>query len=78
MGADHDQRDSHPELKVAAGASNEMQAAMICGLLSDAGIRNLTKPGTGSRGLGWAAGGHRWIYVEEADLERAREVLRDV
>jgi hypothetical protein len=78
MSVEHEQFDAHVELKVAASAANEMESAMICGLLSDAGIRSLTRPGTGSGALGWTADGRRRIYVREADLERAREVLRDV
>jgi hypothetical protein len=69
---------SHVALKIAVVASNEPEAAMICGLLADAGIRSMTKPGSGGIGLGSSASYRRSIYVRDDDLVRAREVLRVV
>lgn len=48
---------------------------MIIGRLNEAGIKAMTKPGTGDRGLGWSAGSPRRIYVRARDLERAEKVL---
>ena len=61
---EHDDHfESGVALKIAAVATNEPEAAMICGLLADAGIRSMTKPGSGGIGLGWNASYRRSIYV---------------
>jgi Putative prokaryotic signal transducing protein len=63
------------ELRVLTTAGNEFEADMVCGLLSEAGIRamqQLSNTGVAGRVGG---GGARDIYVEERDLERAREIL---
>jgi hypothetical protein len=70
----HEQHPSDP-LVVAAVASNEPEAAMIVGLLKEAGIKAMTKPGTGASGLAWGAAQQRGIYVLAGDLERAQEAL---
>jgi hypothetical protein len=56
-------------------ASNEPEAAMIVGLLKEAGIKAMTKPGTGATGLAWGAAQQRGIYVLAGDLERALVAL---
>jgi Putative prokaryotic signal transducing protein len=71
--ADH--RATDPHLVVAAEAGNEPEAAMILGLLKGAGIKAMTKPGTGGGGLGWSAGRQRAIYVRAGDLDRAHQAL---
>jgi hypothetical protein len=65
------------ELRVLTTTTNEFEADLVCGLLSDAGIQamqQLTNTGIGGRVGG---GGARDVYVEERDLERAREILKD-
>ena len=76
---EHDDHfESGVALKIAAVATNEPEAAMICGLLADAGLRSMTKPGSGGIGLGWNASYRRSIYVRDDDLVRAREVVKVV
>lgn len=62
-------------LKIATSVSNEPEAQLVCSRLSAAGVHSmLQRSGAGgARGLG--AGGACDVYVEEADLERARELL---
>lgn len=48
---------------------------MILGRLHQAGIKAMTKPGTGGAGIGWAAGRARSIYVNAQDFDRAQKVL---
>jgi hypothetical protein len=60
---------------IVATASNEMEAALICGRLADAGIQameQLANTGIGGR---FGGGGARDVYVEEEDLEAARQAL---
>jgi hypothetical protein len=63
-------------LEIAASAGTEMEAEMIRGRLSEAGIKSMLKP-SGSSGYrsGWRAGGACDVCVEQQDLDRAREVL---
>jgi uncharacterized protein YaaQ len=60
-------------LKIVTSVGSEMEAAMVCGRLSDAGIRAMQQ--TGGSGGRWGVPGTRDVYVEEQDLDRAREVL---
>jgi hypothetical protein len=60
--------DEENELKIVARASSAAEAVMVCGRLTEAGIRTM-------RGAGrWGSG--RDVYVKEQDLERSREVLK--
>ena len=63
-------------LKIAVSASNEPEAQLVCSRLSAAAIHSMLQSSGagGARGLG--AGGACDVYVEEADLERARELLK--
>jgi hypothetical protein len=68
---------SDDELKVVASASNEFEADMVCGLLSDAGIRSIQRlSGAGVAGR-FGGGGARDVLVAEADFDRARDVLNE-
>jgi hypothetical protein len=62
-------------LKPIAGAMNEPQADLIVQQLAQAGISAVSQLSSGNPEFG--ASGGRTIYVEEADAERAREVLAD-
>jgi hypothetical protein len=48
---------------------------MICARLSDAGIPAMYKRSIGADLPQFGGGGARDVYVEERDLERARELL---
>lgn len=61
-------------LKIATSVSSEMEAVLVCGRLSDAGIHSMQQR-SGAGGRGWGVGGACDVYVEEQDLDRAREVL---
>ena len=61
------------ELKIVTTVSNEAEAEMVAERLSEAGIRHMSRTASGGIRLGAAAA--RDVYVEEQDLERAREVL---
>jgi Putative prokaryotic signal transducing protein len=61
--------DLEPGLRVVATANNEIEAAMMAGYLQSAIIRSTYRQGFRS------AGGTHDVYVNEADLERAREAL---
>lgn len=61
-------------LRVVTTVTNEPEASMICELLAQSGIGAIQKLGSGV-GSAWGGAGPRDVYVEEADLERAREVL---
>jgi hypothetical protein len=57
-------------------ADNELEAEAICGLLRTEGIACDHRRAEG--GTGWeptGSGGAREVLVEEADLERARELV---
>jgi hypothetical protein len=55
-------------------ATDEMQQAVIIGCLSDAGIHCM---GGGAQMPRRGAAGPHDVYVRAADLERAREVLKE-
>jgi hypothetical protein len=65
--------DTH-DLEIVTSVSNEPEAAMVCDLLSQAGIGAIQKQSSGV-GSAWSGAGVRDVYVEEQDLDRAREVL---
>jgi hypothetical protein len=60
-------------LKVVAGAANQPQAELIVGRLAEIGIAAVSQLSLSNPEMG--ASGGRMIYVEERDLERARELL---
>jgi hypothetical protein len=61
-------------LKVVTSASSEPEAALICARLAEAGIQAMPQRSIGGPEWGWS--GARYVYVEEHDLLRAREVLK--
>jgi hypothetical protein len=60
-------------LKVVAGASNQPQADLIVGRLAEIGISAVSQLSLSNPEMG--ASGGRMVYVEERDVERARELL---
>jgi hypothetical protein len=60
-------------LKPIAGATNEPQADLIIQQLAEAGISAVSQLSSGNPEFG--ASGGRTVYVEDEDVERAREVL---
>jgi len=65
------------ELQVIATVQNEFEADMVRGVLAEAGIvamQRLAASGVAGR-LG--GGGERDVMVGDADVERARDVLRE-
>lgn len=60
-------------LRIAASAANEAEAEMILGRLSDAGIHGISQRNIG--GPEWGGSGTRSVFVQEADLEKARALL---
>jgi hypothetical protein len=61
------------DLKIVTTVGNEAEAEMVGERLSEAGIRYSARLAGGGITLGAAA--PRDVYVEEQDLDRAREVL---
>jgi hypothetical protein len=61
-------------LKVVASVSSEPESELMAARLSEAGIQAISQRSIG--GPQWGYSGARDIYVEEADLGRAREVLK--
>lgn len=59
--------------KVLTTVSNEAEAGMVGDRLSEAGIRFSIRLASGGIALGAAA--PQDVYVDEQDLDRAREVL---
>ena len=60
-------------LKVVATVANEAEAELVCARLSEAGI-----PAVAQRAIGsaeWGSSGGRYVYVDEADAQRASELL---
>jgi hypothetical protein len=60
-------------LKVVAGAANQPQAELIVGRLAEIGIAAVSQLSLSNPEMG--ASGGRMVYVEERDVERARELL---
>jgi hypothetical protein len=56
-------------------ANNELEAQIILARLREAGLSAWESNSLGGRA---GSGGPRDVYVEDADLERARAVLREV
>src|SRR5207237_4374296 len=61
-------------LKVLTSVRSEPEAALVSARLSEAGIQAINQRSIG--GPEWGVSGARDVYVEEHDLDRAREVLR--
>jgi hypothetical protein len=59
-------------LESVASATTELEAEMIRGRLSEAGIKSMLKP---SGLAAYKRGGACEVCVEQQDLDRAREVL---
>jgi Putative prokaryotic signal transducing protein len=62
------------DLKVVATAANEAEAEMIRDRLLSDGIHAISQRTIGGPEWGWSGG--RNVYVSEADLDRARAVLK--
>lgn len=60
-------------LEVAGTASNEIEADLLCQRLAAAGIQAVSQRSIG--GPQWGVSGGQYVYVEAADLDRAREIL---
>jgi len=63
------------ELMVVTTVNNELEATVVCGRLSEAGIQSMQRPSANQGGT-WNPAGARDVCVAEQDLDRAREVLR--
>jgi hypothetical protein len=61
------------DLQVAATAASGAEAELIRQRLEQAGIRAVSQRSIG--GPEWGFSGTQYVYVEPADLERARELL---
>ena len=60
-------------LEVAATAANVAEADLIRQRLAEAGIQAISQRTIG--GPEWGLSGAQYVYVEAADLDRARDVL---
>jgi hypothetical protein len=61
------------ELEIVRRAASATEADVIQSLLQDAGIESVLQRAIG--GPEWGPSGGQTVYVQRADLERAREVL---
>lgn len=68
-----DDNEQKRALQSVAVAASEAEADLICQRLAEAGIQATAKRAVGAVQFG--ASGGRYVYVEAAELERAREVL---
>jgi hypothetical protein len=59
-------------LKIVTTVSNELEAEIVVGRLAEAGIHCMQSGGALRPGVGGGCS----VYVEEADLDRAHEVLK--
>jgi hypothetical protein len=60
-------------LKVVATVASEAEAEMVRGRLSEAGIHAISQRTIG--GPEWGTSGGRYVYVDEADADRASALL---
>jgi hypothetical protein len=60
-------------LKAVTAVTSEAEAQVVLDLLSGAGIQAILQRTIGS--VEWGSSGARDVLVDEADLDRAREVL---
>jgi hypothetical protein len=65
------------DLEIVFTASNEMEAAMVCGRLSEAGIRSMQQLANTGAFNRFGGGGARDVYVKTEDAERARAALEE-
>jgi hypothetical protein len=63
------------QLKIVATVSNEFEADMVIGRLSDAGIHSMQELSGAGVGGRVGGGGARDVYVAASNFDRAREVL---
>jgi hypothetical protein len=61
-------------IKILTSVASTAEADMVIALLSEAGIQTMPQRSIGGPEFGLS--GARDVYVEEDDLERAREVLK--
>jgi hypothetical protein len=61
-------------LKILTSVSSEPEASLVTARLAEAGIQAIARRSIG--GPEWGVSGARDLYVEEQDLDRARELLR--
>jgi hypothetical protein len=61
-------------LEILTSVSSEPEASLVTARLAEAGIHVIARRSIG--GPEWGVSGARDLYVEERDLDRAREVLR--
>jgi hypothetical protein len=62
------------EIAIVTTVNNDLEATVVCGRLSEAGIHSMQRPS--GRGGAWNPAGARDVCVAEQDLDRAREVLK--
>jgi hypothetical protein len=62
------------ELKIVTTVNNDLEATVVCGRLSEAGIQSVQQPS--GRGGTWNPAGARDVCVTEQDFDRAQEVLK--
>jgi hypothetical protein len=65
--------DDEANLQALTTAADEMQERLIVGRLAEAGIRSMLTGGGIKRGIA----GPWTVYVQAADLERARSLLKE-
>jgi len=63
-------------LKIAVSTSNEPEAQLVCSRLAAEGIHCMLQHSGVGGARGWGAVGACDVYVEEADLDRARKALK--
>jgi hypothetical protein len=63
-------------LKIAASTRNELEAQVVCSRLAAEGIHTMLQQSGVGGARGWGAAGACDVYVDEADLERAHDVLK--
>ena len=62
------------DLEIVTTVNNDLEAAVVCGRLSEADIHCIQQPS--GRGGAWNPAGARDVCVAANDLDRAREVLK--
>ena len=63
------------EPTVVTTVNNELEATVVCGRLTEAGIQSMQRP-SGRQGGTWNPAGARDVCVAERDLDRAHEALQ--
>jgi Putative prokaryotic signal transducing protein len=61
------------ELEVLTTVASEAEAELVRQRLAQAGIQSLSRRTIGN--VEWGSSGSRYVYVEAAELERARALL---